>query len=58
MNNFSFFWFFTLFILQVLGVGIHLAKLGEKSEIIYSGARLLINVILCILSGIAIYLWG
>lgn len=57
MNNFSYVWFFSLFILQVVTVGISLGKLGEEKKTKYSFGFLLVSILIALTSGLSIYFW-
>lgn len=57
MVSFSFGWFFTLFMLQVMSLGINMAKLGEQKVTTYSPALVLITIIVCTMTGLSLYWW-
>lgn len=56
--NFSYIWFFILFILQFMGVGIILVKLGKEKKTTYSLSLLFFNIVVCVLTGLSIYWWN
>lgn len=55
--SFSFVWFFILFILQVMSLGIHMGKLGEVKITKYSPALVLISITMCTMTGLSLYWW-
>lgn len=57
MEHFSYVWFFTVFILQILGVGIGMARLDKENETKKYLFALFLNVIKCIFTGLALYMW-
>jgi len=57
MINFSYVWFFTLFILQVMSLGINLAKLGEEKKTKYTLGCVFWTIIVCVLTGLSLYWW-
>lgn len=57
MENFSYVWIFIIFLCQMLGTGIYMAKLGVPRTGTYSGIDLVVNIIFCILTGLSLYWW-
>lgn len=55
MTSFSFVWFFILFILQVMSLGINMGKLGEVKTTTYSPGLVLITIIVCTITGLSLY---
>lgn len=57
MDNFSYVWFFTCFLLQAMSTGMVVAKLGEDKKGKYTGVDLFINLMFFVLAGVALYFW-
>ncbi len=56
--DFSFTWFFVLFLLQMMSLGITLTRLGEVKKISkHSVVELFWGSVFCFMSWLAIYLW-
>ncbi len=57
MKSFSYIWFTILFILQVMGLGINLGKLGEEKKTTYSLSSVFILAIVCAMTGFSLIFW-
>jgi hypothetical protein len=57
MKNFSYMYLFLLFIIQLIGLGIHMARFGEERISVYDGKGLYAILLVCILSGVALLWW-
>lgn len=55
--GFSYIWFFTIFILQVVSVGVTVGKMGEEKTVNYTGGLLLGHTFFCIITGLALLWW-
>jgi uncharacterized membrane protein len=57
MENFSYIWVFTLFIIHIMAATIHMSKFGESKTTTYTTGGLVVSIIATILTGLALYFW-
>jgi hypothetical protein len=55
--TFSYGYFFGLFLLQVMALGIIMSKLGQTETKTTSVSSVFYAILICILSGLALYWW-
>lgn len=56
-TEFSYIWLFALLVIHLLDFGGVIAKLGEPRDGDYNEWDFLIGMIVCILTGLALYWW-
>lgn len=55
--SFSFGYFFSLFLLQIMSLGIAMNKIGETEQKTHGVSSVFFTIIICVLSGLALYWW-
>lgn len=55
MTNFSYIWIFVLFLLQVVSIGMNIAKLGEEKKRTYKLSDVFFAIFFSILTGLSLY---
>ena len=58
MWGFSYNWFLMIFILQVMSMGVVIAKMGEVKVSTYSLSLLVFNIFFATMSGLSLLWWN
>jgi hypothetical protein len=57
MENFSYYWFFWMFLLQVVSLGFSIGRIGSTRTTEYNGRLFLLYLTITTGTGMAMYWW-